>query len=41
MQILEKTVYSTMKGTLLRRPRMEKLHLFPDEVIYFIIINSR
>jgi large subunit ribosomal protein L13 len=30
-RVLYKAVYSTVKGTLLRRPMMEKLHLFPDE----------
>jgi len=30
-RILYKAVYHSMKGTLLRRPRMAKLHLYPDE----------
>lgn len=30
-RILYKTVYSNIKGTLLRRPMMQKLHLFADE----------
>jgi len=30
-RILYKAVYNSMKGTLLRRPRMAKLHLYPDE----------
>ena len=27
-----RSVYSALKGTLLRRPMMQKLHLFPDDV---------
>lgn len=32
-RVLYKAVYSTIKGTLLRRPMMQKLHLFPDDTI--------
>lgn len=32
-QVMYKSVYSVIKGTLLRRPMMQKLHLFPDDAI--------
>jgi len=38
--VLYKAVYSRMKGTLLRRPRMAKLHLFPDENIPQDILDN-
>ena len=31
-QVLHKQIYNTMKGNLLRRPILARLHLYPDEV---------
>jgi len=39
-KVLYNAVYSTMKGTLLRRPRMAKLHLFPDENVPSDILSN-
>jgi len=39
MQVLYKAVYSTIKGTLLRRPMMQKLHLFPDDASAFFFFD--
>ena len=39
-QVLKKAVYSYMKGTLIRRRVMARLHLFPDEVLWLLLFNS-
>jgi large subunit ribosomal protein L13 len=39
-KVLYQAVYSTIKGTLLRRPRMSKLHLFPDENVPSDVISN-
>lgn len=39
-RVLWKQVYSTMKGTLLRRPMMQRLHLFPGEDVPEEILNN-
>jgi len=39
-KVLYQAVYSTMKGTLLRRPRMAKLHLVRDQNVPSDIVSN-